>query len=203
VRIVESSREYEIEATLEAGVSTPAIVDFLLKVKASLTGLGKRGSREQDTVTSVLSAPLKMALAELDLERDSQIAQTDAIAAARRPFFRAGPELRPCGFGDDDVLADLLSRMSEAAADEIIGRKTDYETQYGSSRLVYAASEPVAMAAIFIPPWLEPGVEGQTSAAYPAGSQYRRVSFGRVLDKAADVTFLDLYYTVDLWTPEA
>jgi hypothetical protein len=56
------------------------------------------------------------------------------------------------------------------------------------------------MAAIFIPPWLEPEVVGQTSAAYPAGPQYRRVSFGRLLDKARGVTFLDLYYTVDLWT---
>ena len=199
VRIVESSKEYEIAATLEAGIGTPAIVDFLLKVKASLTGVGKRGSREQDVVTSVLSAPLKMALAELDLERDAQIAQMNEIAAAERPFFRTGPELRPCGFGDDDVLAELLSRMPESAADEIIRRKTDYEKTYGSPRLVYAASQPIAMAAIFIPPWLEPEVEGQTSAAYPAGSQYRRVSFGRVLDKAQDVTFLDLYYTVDLW----
>jgi hypothetical protein len=203
VRVVESSKEYEIAATVEAGIGTPAILDFLLKVKASLSTVGKRGSREHDAVTTALTAPLKMALAELDLERDAQIAQVEDTPATERPFFRIGPELRPSGFGDEAVRTDLLSRLSENAAEEIIRRKADYEKAYGSARLVYAASEPFLMAAIFIPPWLEEGVVGQTSAAYSAGPQYRRVSFGRVLDQAQGVTFLDLYYTVDLWAPSS
>jgi hypothetical protein len=130
VRVVESSKEHEITAAIEAGIGTPAIVDFLLKAKASLSGVGKRGCREQDVVTSVLSAPLKMALAELDLERDAQIAQTNEMANPGRPFFRSGSELRPCGFEDDDILGDLLSRLPEAAADEIIRRKAAYEKIY-------------------------------------------------------------------------
>ena len=199
MHVLESTRESEISAAVEAAAGTPAILDFLLRVKASLGGMSKRGSHERDAVTTALNSPLKMALAEIDLERDGQIAELDELSGPNRPFFRIGPELRPSGFADDEVLADLLARLPERAADEVIRRKTDYERVYGSPRLVYAAAKPVPMAAIFIPPWLQDGVEGQTSAAYPPGPQYKRVSFGRVLDQAQGVTFLDLYYTVDLW----
>jgi hypothetical protein len=152
--------------------------------------------REQHIVTSVLNRSPKMGVAELDLERDPHSAQTNEMAAAQRPLFQARPDPHPSGFADDDVLAVPLPRLPEGAAHEIIRRKTDYKKTYGLGRLVYAASEPFAMAAMFISPWLEPEIVSQPSAAYRAGSLYPPVSFGRVLDEARDVTLLDRHYLV-------
>jgi hypothetical protein len=200
VRVVEASKERELHGAAEAAVGTPAVLEFFLKVKGSLGVIGRRSKLERETVTNALSEPLRMALAELDLERAGEVGDSGAAGFPNGAhFLRLGGELKPCPIQDEELLADLRARLTASAAEVIVKQKGDYEKTYNSVRLVYAASEPVPMAAIFIPPWGQDGIVGNTAVAMPAGDQYRRVTFARRLHSTQGITFLDLYYVVDLW----
>lgn len=203
VRTVESSKEREIHGAVEAGVGTLSLLEFVLNVKARVGALGKRADREREAVSKALNAPLRMALAEIDLERHGEIEDAAACQpGGGAPFIRLGSELRPYPVDANALFDDLSARLGDAAAHTIVSRKHDYEKTWGTTRLVYAAEEPLAMAAIFIPPLTEEAVVGNTSVVMPVGSEFERVTFARRLDTSGGITFLDVYYIVDHWRPE-
>ncbi len=201
-RAAKESDEARIRAAGEVGIST-GIVQFFLNLKASLTSSVEVGESLITTIERKFQGPWRMALAEAALQRNERIA--DVVKGGGHPISK--PYVRFCNIfqafppvPDDELEQELTRVLGHEAATAIVERKKlDERGHPNITQFVYATDDPFLMASIlFAPPNPEFKIEGDSWACYPANPDWDRICFGVLRDKVKGVTFVDLYYVLDV-----
>lgn len=201
VQIAKESDEARIKGAAEAGIST-GIIDFFLKLKANVAASVEAGEELTTIVKREIKGSWRMVLAETVLQSENLI--TEEIVseyASMKPYVRLQDVFQPFPpMSDEELTQELKNFLGEAFAKTIIERKQEFERGYpGKPQFVYAAKTPFPMASVlFCPPNLELEIDGNSWACYPPGPGWNRIFFGTLTAPHENVTFVDLYYVIDV-----
>lgn len=203
VEMAKESDEAKIKGAAEAGIST-GIIEFFLKLKANVSASVMAGDEFTTIVRREIQGPWKMVLAETVLQSENLVAdEVHGEFGYAKPYVRIRDVFTPFPPKPDDVLKlELIDLLGQMAAETIIERKQEDERGHPDTpQFVYATNEPFPMASLlFAPPQPELGIDGDSWACYPVGPGWNRIYFGTLAAPYKGVTFVDLFYVVDVFS---
>lgn len=204
------SDEAELKAEAEGEVST-GILSWFLKLRAGIIGSIKTTEGDNMSIAREIKGWQRMALAEAALQRDNLV---EDVRKRQKPslskhYLRFYNVFEPFNLNqDDDDYKDELKKLEKLLGSEganiVLNHKKKHERGDAKKpQFVYATADPFPMASILFVPLSsseDSEIWGSTWACYTPDSRVDRIYFGVLRGKEKEITFVELYYVLDVFT---